>query len=220
MPPRKHFPERKNEEDGGLFISHRGSDKGSEKSFGSNSEDSDLVGDLRWPNLRCSSLESADGHGHGVGVGVRADSCTAHSVGSLNMNTNHSGCSTPSMPYAHVRKSTCMSNLTLNDLSDKSRASSIISKNHRHKLNGNNRVDSLRDWVTIINKFANDEVGRHMNRILYHIISYHIISYHIISYHIASFQFISYHVISYLITSYRITSYHIIMPCHAGLLLV
>lgn len=176
VPPRKHFPERKNEEDGGLFISHRGSDKGSERSFGSNSEDSDLVGDLRWSNLRCSSLESTDGHGVGVGVGVRADSCNAHSVGSLNMN--YSGCSTPSMPYAHVRKSTCMSNLTLNDLSDKSRASSIISKNHRHKLNGNNRVDSLRDWVTIINKFANDEVGRdrHMNMstvILYHIILYH-----------------------------------------------
>lgn len=172
MPPRKHFPERKNEEDGGLFISHRGSDKGSEKSFGSNSEDSDLVGDLRWPNLKCSSLESVDGHG--VGVGVRADSCNTHSVGSLNMS--YSGCSTPSMPYAHVRKSTCMSNLTLNDLSDKSRASSIISKNHRHKLNGNNRVDSLREWVGIINKFANDEVGRHINIstvILHHIISHH-----------------------------------------------
>ena len=153
MPPRKHFPERKNEEDGGLFISHRGSDKDSEKSFGSNSEDSDIVGELRWSNLRCSSLESADGHG------VRVDGNT-HSAG--NVSTNLSGSSTPGAAQGQGqgqgRKSTCMSNLTLNDLSDKSRASSIISKSHRHKPCGSNRVDSLRDWVGIINKFANDEV--------------------------------------------------------------
>jgi hypothetical protein len=151
MPPRKHFPERKNEEDGGLFISHRGSDKDSEKSFGSNSEDSDLVGELRWSNLRCSSLESVDGHG------VRVDG-NAHSAG--NVSTNLSGSSTPSAAQGQGqgRKSTCMSNLTLNDLSDKSRASSIISKSHRHKPCGSNRVDSLRDWVGFINKFANDEV--------------------------------------------------------------
>ena len=153
MPPRKHFPERKNEEDGGLFISHRGSDKDSEKSFGSNSEDSDIVGELRWSNLRCSSLESVDGHG------VRVDGNT-HSAG--NVSTNLSGSSTPSAAQGQGqgqgRKSTCMSNLTLNDLSDKSRASSIISKSHRHKPCGSNRVDSLRDWVGIINKFANDEV--------------------------------------------------------------
>ena len=51
-----------------------------------------------------------------------------------------------------------MSNMPLNDLSDNSRAGSIMSKAKYPKSFGPNRVGSLREWVTIINKFAADEV--------------------------------------------------------------
>ena len=58
---------------------------------------------------------------------------------------------------------------SINDLSDKSRASSILSKNgdinEEYELSKSdvpNRVRYLRDWVKVINRFATEEVSTYL----------------------------------------------------------
>ena len=178
----KRFPDIKNDsEHDGLFVSHRGSDKSSEKSFGCGSEDSDHINnsDIKWSNLHSSSLESADALipsvnieseindnvDVGIGSGVNGDSNkwnyqqinrSVHLTQTLDPNPAED--SVPDMALSNRKAAYTMTNSTLNDLTDHSRASSIFSKPLHPKSFAPNCAASLREWVTIINKFASDEV--------------------------------------------------------------
>lgn len=176
----KNFPDTKNDsEHDGLFVSHRGSDKSSEKSFGCGSEDSDHNNnsDIKWSNLNSSSLESADAlvpsiiveneiNDHVVGgIGVNGENNkwnytqinrSVHPTQTLDPNPAED--CVPDMALSNRKTAYTMINSTLNDLTDHSRASSIFSKPLHPKPFAPNCAASLREWVTIINKFASDEV--------------------------------------------------------------
>jgi hypothetical protein len=182
----KRFPNKKNDDPD----STKSSERGSQKSLGSVSDDSDQVGELRWSTLKSISLESSDSrfqynnnsnnnsnssnsnssnsnsnsHNQGnnnsnMNMNMNTDNPNLSSHLNGNLNLNLSGNSTPNLVSSNIRRTHCnMSNMPLNDLSDNSRAGSIMSKANFPKSSGPNRVGSLREWVTIINKFAADEV--------------------------------------------------------------
>jgi hypothetical protein len=180
----KRFPCKKSDDPD----STKSSELGSQKSLGSVSDDSDQVGELRWSTLRSISQESVDSryqynsnnnnsnsnnNQYGKDISNNASNMSSNIHINMNMNTDHpptshlngnlnlnlSGNSTPNLASSNIRRTHCnTSNMPHKDLSDNSRAGSIMSKANFPKSSGPNRVASLREWVTIINKFAADEV--------------------------------------------------------------